>query len=405
MLSIASIPSLRIVDRRPTLTLELELVDPEVVTELRRHPEGPLRQDFAKAALRVGVLALRQAQGSIDSDLVRRQMEGSLARLEEAVDGALAQQRQRLLREFSLDDPSSALYRMVREVGSNNGDLRDGLKEDLDDVCREFSLDNHRGALSRLRHEILNVVADLSASNDEFQHEVRSTLEKMQVRRDEAARSTRHGIEFELALGELLMLESQSHDELLDACGLTTGRIPRSKKGDFVLTLGREAAAAGARIVVEAKEQRVYTVGMALAEIEDARRNRDAGVGVFVFSKRTAPTGLQVVSRHGQDILVVWDQDDPESDVYVRVALSLARALSTRRNGESRFAAEFGEIDDAMLRIGRRAEDLEQIVTWAKTIENNGLKIRSKGETIKSELEEQLARLVRNLEGFRDSRE
>lgn len=402
MLSIdESVPSFTI--ERPTtgLTLNLEVIDPEVITELRRRPPGE-REDFAKAALRLGVLALGQAQGTLDAGVVRQQTENLLGRLEGALDEALAEQRQRLLNEFSLDNRSSVLCRLVREVGSTNSHLRDDLREEMKATCEELSLDNGQGGLSRLRREMLEVVNDMTNRNDHFQHEVRSTLEQMQVRRREAARSTRHGMEFEYALGELLETLCRGRDDLVEACGCTTGRIPRSKKGDFVITLSPDCAAAGARIVVEAKEQQGYSLAMALGEIEVARRNRDARVGLFVFSKRSAPEGLDKITRHGQDILVVWDQEDPENDVFLRVALSLARALSSPASNGGGHNVSLEDIDDAVVRVGHRTEEMDQLVTWAKTVEHNGLKIRTKAEGIKQEIEEQLERLMRQLENLRN---
>ncbi len=41
------------------------------------------------------------------------------------------------------------------------------------------------------------------------------------------------------------------------------------------------------RLVVEAKRDKSYTVSEALSELAEARANRDAGVGVFVMSKRS----------------------------------------------------------------------------------------------------------------------
>ena len=57
------------------LHLTLEINDPTVVEELSAFPDGPKRQEVALIALRIGILALRQAKGSIDVDLVRNEGE------------------------------------------------------------------------------------------------------------------------------------------------------------------------------------------------------------------------------------------------------------------------------------------------------------------------------------------
>jgi len=94
--------------------------------------------------------------------------------------------------------------------------------------------------------------------------------------------------------------------------------IKNCKVGDIVLTIGPERQAAGARIVVEAKQRADYDVKAALGEIEIGRKNRDAKVGVFVLSKRTAPKNLSSLTRYGDDIMVVWDVEDTTTDVYLR---------------------------------------------------------------------------------------
>src|SRR5437879_9288912 len=81
------------------------------------------------------------------------------------------------------------------------------------------------------------------------------------------------------------------------------------KKGDLVVELGSDCVAAGERFVVEAKEDESYKLGDARAEIEIARKNREASVGLFVFSKKTCPDGLETLFRDGNDVFVVWDAD------------------------------------------------------------------------------------------------
>ena len=71
---------------------------------------------------------------------------------------------------------------------------------------------------------------------------------------------------------------------------MTIGAIKHCKKGDLVVELGDDCVAAGARFVIGAKEDKSYTLPIARAELETAKKNRDAGVGVFVFSQKTAPT-------------------------------------------------------------------------------------------------------------------
>ena len=184
--------------------------------------------------------------------------------------------------------------------------------------------------------------------NTEFQAEIRATIEALRARREEAARSTRHGQELEDSVGELLRPEAQRQGDSFEAIGTRPGARRHCKVGDFVVTISPESRAPGARIVIEAKENASYDVTTALAELATARENREASVGIFVFSRSTAPVGLEPLARHGDDILVVWDRDELAYDVYLKAALSIARAIVVRAAiGAEETAADFGAIDKA----------------------------------------------------------
>ena len=62
-----------------SIVLTLRVTDPEVLHELERHDDGAPRETFASQALRLGVLALRQANGALDADTIRREGDRLLA--------------------------------------------------------------------------------------------------------------------------------------------------------------------------------------------------------------------------------------------------------------------------------------------------------------------------------------
>ena len=73
------------------------------------------------------------------------------------------------------------------------------------------------------------------------------------------------------------------------------------------------------------------------------RRGRTAtqGVGVFVFSQRTAPCRwiLESLARYGDNVVVVWDAEDSATDAYLVAALS-SRPGTLGANRESGITAE-----------------------------------------------------------------
>src|SRR5690606_23178649 len=118
--------------------------------------------------------------------------------------------------------------------------------------------------------------------------------------------------------------------DIAEPTGNIPGIIPKCKVGDAVIELSPDSAAAGQKIVIEAKQKDGYTFRQALSEIDEARRNRGAQIGLFVFSRRTAPAGQEVVSRIGDDVFIVWDHEDEASDLFLKVGYTLAKALCVK---------------------------------------------------------------------------
>ncbi|MFN0199542.1 MAG: hypothetical protein ACKVT0_22550 [Planctomycetaceae bacterium] len=330
---------------------------------------------------------------------------GFLAAFRTVLETQLGEQREQVLKQFSLDVKDGALSRFISELTDRQGTLSNDLNLKIDGVVKQFSLDEENSALSRLvrnveqaqrlitsefsldaensalarlRRELSQVLTEQKDTNQKFQEEVKASLQAMLIRREESQRSTRHGIEFEKVVVEVLQKEAQRQNDIATATGSTAGRLSGkgSKVGDCVIELGPESAAPGTRIVIEAKEVQGYLFNTARDEIVIARENRDAQVGIFIFSKQTAPAGLEPLTRLGQDIFLVWDSEDERSDLALKVGYSLARALCVRQHAlEQSQAADFSAIEAAIAEIASRVNGLDEIETWANTIHNNSDKI------------------------------
>jgi hypothetical protein len=529
------------------LPLELTVEDAETIAELCQHAEGEERERYALTALRIGILALRQARGQVDGEQIRHQTErmllaldrqlsehaalvhnrltaslkdyfdpesgrfqervnrlirkdgdledllrrqigtedselsktlaahfgqespllkflnpdesrGLLKALRDTFAEQLTQQRERILGEFSLNNKEGALSRLIDELGTQHGKLTDNLQVQIDGVVKEFSLDEENSALSRLvknvegaqrtitrefsldndasalsrlkgmlestqqaidanltldsddsalarlRKEVLDILAAHRETNQSFQEEVKLTLSKMVVQRDEAARSTTHGLVFEDVVCEFISREAGRLGDIATRTGATTGQIKNCKVGDCVVALGPESAAPGARIVVEAKEKDQYAIAKARDEIDEARTNREAQVGLFVFSARTAPTELTAASivRHGNDVFALWNPEDPATDLFLKTAFTLARALCIRaaqhREAET---ADFQAIDEAICEIEKRTESLNEIETAANGIQSGSERILKRVGLCRKALVQQVETLREKMDELR----
>lgn len=521
-------------DNLKPMILELLVSDPDSLRELLQKGEGRERDEYALAALRIGLLSLRHARGQIDAEAVKHEGKRLLADLKHALeqsrteihgdlasalkeyfdpasgrfhervdrlikqDGELEQvlkrqigadgselvatlaahigdnsplmkllnpeesdglvsamrsaisevvaaERERILGEFSLDNTQGALSRLIGELTAENGELKRGFADEIQNVVAEFSLDKEDSALSRLVRRVeaaeetitkqfsldeqdsalsrLSAVvngakeaidANLTLDTDEsalsrlkrelvallerheekvgaFQTSVQAALEAMKAKREEASRSTAHGRDFEDVVAEFAERESQKASDIASRTGNTTGAIRNCKVGDLVVELGTECAAAGERFVVEAKEDATYSLAKAKAELETARKNRGASVGLFVFSKKTCPQGLDSLLRNGSDVFVVWDANRVESDVVMRAGLSLAKALCVRQAREHEVEdGNWNNMDAAILTLEQEANRLSSMKTWTETIQSNSGKILEEVRKMSANLESQI---------------
>jgi hypothetical protein len=332
-----------------------------------------------------------------------QQSEGLLAVLRASVEAQLNQHRNHVLKEFSLDYKDGALCRLITELTTKHGDLSKDLQVKIDAVVKEFSLneegsalsrlvqnvnhaqrtitnefslDSETSCLSRLKREIFELLAATEQKNQLFQEEVKVSLAKIVTTREAAERSPRHGMEFETAVCEYLARETQPAGDIAISTAHTTGLIKNCKVGDCVIELGPDSAAPGAKIVVEAKEEIGYSLARAREEIEQARKNRGAQWGLFVFSKKTAPPGIDSFQRYGNDFFVVWDAEDCLSDVFVKAGILSCRSLCVK--GARQSAAQqvdFDAIERAICEIEKRAANLDEVGKFAETIKSSSNKI------------------------------
>jgi len=509
---------------------------------LLQRSDGRERDEYALAALRIGVLSLKHARGQIDADAVRREGEKLLKDLKSALDGSrneihsnltnalreyfdpndgrfqerierlikqdgdlekvlqrqvggngsvlaetlaehigknsplmkllnpeeanglvssirstisfvIDEEQKRILGEFSLDNDQSALTRLVKELTVANGKLRDGLADDIGNVVQEFSLDKEDSALSRLvkrvetaqetitkefsldeegsalsrlstvindakgsidanltldnegsalyrlKRELVDILHDHEQKVQTFQGDVKAALEGMKAQRKETARSTQHGNDFEATACEFIEKEVQKAGDVATRTGAATGLIKNCKVGDLVVELGADCVAAGEKFVVEAKEDVGYSVVQALAELDTARKNRGASVGLFLFSAQTAPQGMDMLTRNGDDVLLVWDAERIESDVILRAGLSLAKALCVRKQRErDKKESNWEEVDAAVLAVEKEVNRIGQMKTWTETIQSHSGKLLDEFRKMTNNLEAQIAVLRESVE-------
>lgn len=369
-------------------------------------------------------------QSPLMKKLNPEQKDGFLSVLSQLVEQELKAQSTRILNEFSLDNQDGALNRLVVKLTDKHELLGKNLKERIDEVVKAFSLndeqsffsqlrrtldkttetinnnltlDDENSSLARLQREVRKILQEHGETNQKFQEEVKTALAKMAARREERDASTRHGMVFEDAVAEFLQQQAQQRCELFERTGNRVGLIKNCKVGDFVWELGPETVAPGATIVIESKEEIGYTLVDARKEIAQARDNRGAQIGLFVFSRRTAPQQMEPFCRLGNDIFVVWDAEDTASDIHLKAGVDVARALCLKaQNKAEAQAADFTAIDAAILEIEKRANSLEEVCKWAETIRSNSEKIIDRANKAREAVNRQVANLQERITDLKE---
>ena len=382
-----------------------KLLSPNEAQGIRAQVEETLNEALAEQRRQVLLEFSLDSKESALSRLVQEMQE-----IQEQLKSDFSGQADKIRNEFSLDKPDSALCRLVSKVDAAQKAISDQFSSDNETsvmnrfshllantsaiINRNLTLDDEQSALSRLKREIQGTIDGLVQRNDAFHCEVRETLARLDSRREEAARSTAHGATFEDKLGDLLVAESQKFGDIYEAVGNTTGIIKNCKVGDSVVELGPDSQAPEVRIVWEAKEDKTYDLKRALAELDTARKNRQAQIGIFVFSRLTAPDGLSCFSRYGNDIIVVWDESDTVNDVFVHAAYSVGRALAIRQKAAAaKTDATTQDIERAVRAVEKHIRQLDEIETWAGTIESNSKKILERTKRMREALVNEVCQL------------
>ncbi len=204
-------------------------------------------------------------------------------------------------------------------------------------------------------------------ANLELHRGLREAVQRIELRRNEELTSCRGGRVFEEALLDFVQQTIGSNGYIVEGTGSNVGNILNCKTGDAVVQYPVDHVFCDERVVLEAKQDKSYTVSAALLELEKARANRGARVGIFVMAKSHAAPGFPTFSRYGQDVLVTWDAENPITDPYLQGALMVGLALAIRH----RTAAAEGDLQALQgieQRIAKEVERLQEIQEAAEKI-------------------------------------
>jgi hypothetical protein len=340
------------------------------------------RAELVTRALRIGLLALQDAGTSLDVDAVRREFESMIARTEQLNERVATQVDEVLRQNFA--DGDGRLPRTLESFLGDRGQLRTFTRELFDEDRRDSAIGRMRLLLGSYFDGDGSQLAQLldptrlGSPLHQFRGEIAKGFEGLNerlaaleaagaARASERARSSAKGADFEALVEGLLTDGVRGGDHVVERTADTAGHVLRSKKGDFVVHLDPATVrGASVRVVVECKDRAISGKAMR-DELAEAKRNRDAAVGLVVFSEQHAPAGIAPFDVRMGDVYCAVDPQHPEP-ANLEAAVRLARLLALASVRDEGADIDRAAVHDALARISAELDAVRGLKTKLTTI-------------------------------------
>jgi hypothetical protein len=383
-----------------TMDLTLHVTDPMVLGYLQRF-EGDNRIEKAQEALKVGVIALQQASPTLDTQVVQEKFSAFEKELGEQFsaflgerDGVLPRSLERFFGEHGLiaglfnkhfDPTDGRLAKLIEnQIGPASkfakaldpknkegvialieNKVRELIESKVDELLGEFSLDDEKSALSRLKELLAGGLGD-----------IKKALGVEQGRQEEAKRGHVKGFSFQEDVYQpVAELGRQLGDETEFVANTA---VRNGKTGDHLITLGKCSGAPGLKMVVEAKE-RELSMKKAVEELAEAKDNRGAAIGIFVWAKGCEPAEVGDFRMIDDDFYCTADKEDLQSGhslLFLEAAYKIARmmaVLKTRKEAAGNFDA--AQVTAHVSAIIKEIEGLSKLAKKAGSMKKNSEEI------------------------------
>jgi len=420
------------------LSLNIIVKDDDIIKYLEQY-ESPQREEKALEALKVGVIAILSASPSLDTKVVDEkfnQIEKEIKDYTNEFRSALADDLKKYFEKEKGDvplainsflgeggslssslknyfDPSSGkiILLLKHELGDgsefrkaldpNNKEsvisrienvVEKKLSETIGELSEQFSLDKQDSGMSRVKKLFDDKVSEIEKTINDFFAQAREHLGMEKGRAEAAEKGTQKGRDFETVLYEdkVALLGQQLEDATENVTG-STGKLQRCKTGDYIITLGETSGAPGKRIVIEAKTQSGYKLKDAIEELKQAKENREAECGIFVFAKGCEPAEMGDFKIDGNDFFCTVDIEELQQKrpaIFLEAAYKISRVyVITQVRKEKKGKIDLSVVKGNIERMLDQVKAMADIVVKARTIESSGVKIRESAETIQQELE------------------
>jgi hypothetical protein len=264
------------------------------------------------------------------------------------------------------------------------------VKTKLDEVLQQFSLDKDGTAMCRLK-----------AMLSEFFGQLNQSLGIKAATAAEAEKGHVKGMVFEVDLYRVFADMGKNAGDDTELVRGTVGAISRCKRGDFLATLGDTSGAPGQKVVLELKDQPVRLKD-AIDELQEAKKNREASCGIFVFASGCEPAEVGDFRRIGEDFYLTVDKEDLASGkplLFLDSAYKIARALTVAAaRKEQSGEVDLQKIHDQVDALAAWSDRIADMATKARTIQGSGKLIEQCANELKQDLDARVAVILKTLQ-------
>ena len=384
----------------------LEIIDRALAGYLEsRSPEE--RPETVERALRVGLMALQSASGSIDVDHVRRAFDKLLSDAADSNKKATVEVEEILRKTFSTE--GGVMPATLERFIGDKGQLAQFTKDLFDENRRDSAIGKLNtilgtyfdGDASKLAHlldptreasPLSGFRAEIAKRFDDVLLKIVEMEASQKAAKGERKKGTAKGADFESRIiAEYTELLRATNDDI-EGTGGITGAVTDSKKGDAVITINaKDSSAAVLRIVVEVKDKAM--TGPAIEkELAEARENRKAEIALMVFSEAAAPAGAApfTISRHG--VYCVVDPEAPDIAI-LEAGYRLARISALIRAKSEGSGADLSAVKDAIDALRDRIGTVQQIKTTLTAIDTTTIKARGELDALRTAIVTEIDRI------------
>jgi hypothetical protein len=324
------------------ITVEhLELVEPALARFVEDRAELE-RPELVERALRIGLLAVRDAGVTVNVDFVEKEFARLVAQIDQRNADASRALEAALREQFAED--GGRLPRTLERFLGDQGALKQLVGDLFDETRRDSAIGRLSGLLgryfdgdgsqlarlldpTRLGSPLYQFRTEVTKSFEDLAGKIQALERAAQVRAEERARGTAKGVEFEDVVESLLGQIAAGLGDAVERTGTLPGETIKGKKGDFVLSVDpTRTRGADLRVVIEAKDRAMSTREIR-QELEAARANRAAQASLIVFTPQHAPANADPLAIHGRDVWCVVDPADPLR-LPLECAVRLARIFA-----------------------------------------------------------------------------